>query len=602
MSVVFCAALMSTLAAAQEARVQVDRGPHYVGDPVTVQVVASQFEDDPAPVVTVGDIVGASLRFAGVSDSSSTSISFVNGRMSRTKEVRFVYRYELVAVAPGRVRIPPFVVAQGTTTRRTRPVELTIQGVPTTGLVDIAVNLPTGPLFVGQKVPIEVVLKIDREAERDLLALSVSVPLFDLPSLRFLDDPSASRDNALEIQTAAGVLRLPAITTEERVNGRVILVVRAARTMIALSPERIRAAPPRAVISRGTRFRRDLFNQRQATGMERLMAEGPAISVEVVEIPKRGRPSSFAGAVGSGFSLEVSADRSVVQLGEPIVLSFLLRGDGDLSTAGLPRFDADGLFDKEQFRLPEEPPPGLVSEDGKRFEASLRVIDAEVREVPAIAYSWFDAKTRRFETTYSRPIALSVGAAQIIGADDVDRREAESNPAQLAEVEAANADRPGTSRKNDRKTRSTSLAASGANLAVDEDLARVLGASPARRASPLVIPVVYAFASCVLAFAFFDHRRRARDPRELAKSAAFEAATRGLDAAVAEGGTSGASTLGRTLRELVATEPSEATPEIDALVAECDALRFAPAGSGADLPSDLVVRARQLLSDQRGRA
>lgn len=592
--VALCVGLFATLSVAQDAQIQIDRGPHYVGDPIAVQVVASQFESDPAPDVKAGVIDGATLRFAGVSDSSSTSISIANGRITRTKEVRFIYSYELVARTPGQIRIPPFVVQQGTTSRTTRPTQLTIQGVPTTGLVSIEVEVPDGPLFVGQKVPVEVVLRIDREAERDLLALNVSVPLFDLPSLRFLDDPSASRDNTIDIQTAEGVLRLPTTTKEERVNGRVILEVRAARTMIALSPERIRVASPRVVINRGTRFRRDLFNQRQATSMERLMAEGAAISLDVVEIPKQGRPQSFAGAVGSGFSLEVSADRSVVQLGEPIVLSFLLRGDGDLSTAGLPRFDAEGLFDPEQFRLPEEPPPGLVDEDGKRFEASLRVIDGDVREVPAIEYSWFDAKTRRFETAYSRPIALSVGAAQIIGADDVDRRAGETSEPEEAEAEASEPDR--------RPTRSTSLAVSGANLAVDEDVARVLGVSSSRRASPMIVPVAYAVGGMALVFAFLDHRRRARDPRDVARQAAFAAAKVGLEAAVAAGGAEGATTLGRTLRELVAEDPSEASSEVDALIAECDALRFAPAGESADLPPELVSRARQLLETRGGQS
>ena len=65
-------------------------------------------------------------------------------------------------------------------------------------------------------------------------------------------------------------------------------------------------------------------------------ATGKPITIRVAEVPRVGRPPSFAGAVGAGYSLEVDADRSVVQLGEPIMLSFHLRGDGDLSSASLP--------------------------------------------------------------------------------------------------------------------------------------------------------------------------------------------------------------------------------------------------------------------------
>ena len=91
------------------------------------------------------------------------------------------------------------------------------------------------------------------------------------------------------------------------------------------------------------------------------MTEGEPVRLEVIEVPRSGRPASFAGAVGSGFSLEVSADRSVVQVGEPITLQLHLRGDGDLSSAGLPPFDAEGLFDPTRFRLPDEPPAGRIA-------------------------------------------------------------------------------------------------------------------------------------------------------------------------------------------------------------------------------------------------
>ena len=46
------------------------------------------------------------------------------------------------------------------------------------------------------------------------------------------------------------------------------------------------------------------------------------------------------------------------------------------------------------------------------------------------------------------------------------------------------------------------------------------------------------------------------------------------------------------LRALVATMPEAATGECDALLAECDALRFAPGGEQAAVPEALAQRAR----------
>ena len=599
-ALVVAACLLAGSVAAQEVRVQAGRGPHYIGEPIEIQIVASEFAEDPAPEIEVGDVSGGRLRYAGVSDSSSTSISIINGRMSRVKEVHFVFRYEFTSNQEGRVRLPSFTVTQANaagsapTSRMTRPFDLDISGVPSTGLVALSVVLPDGPIFVGQKVPIEVELRIDREAQQELISYQATVPLFDLPTLRFLDESPVGTDTQLEIETAAGTLRLPAKSVEERINGRAVLVVRAERTMIALSPDEIRASPPRVVINRGTRFRRDLFNQRQATASERLMAQGEPTRIEVIEVPRQGRPPSFAGAVGKGFSLEVAADRSVVQLGEPILLSFHLRGNGDLSSASLPPLSAEGLFDPNQFRLPDDPPAGLVDEDGKHFEASVRVLDAQTREIPAIAYSWFDAQTRGFETTYSRPIALSVGAAQIIGADAVASRQgSQADPVSPSRARAA-----APSEAEEETIRSTSLAFSGANLAVDEDVARVLASGKGHGLAPVAVPVLYLFAAGLLAFATLDRRRQGVDPRLLARRHAFATADKAIDVASRQDRDASAA-LGRALRELVATLPEEADDDYDALIAECDALRFAPDAGAAGLPAGLVERARRFVSQRR---
>ena len=93
---------------AQDAKLQFGRGPHYAGDPITIQVVVQDFEEDPTPEIEAPEIANGVLRFAGVSPSVSSSISIVNGRMSRSKEVRFVYQYELIADRAGRIDIPPF--------------------------------------------------------------------------------------------------------------------------------------------------------------------------------------------------------------------------------------------------------------------------------------------------------------------------------------------------------------------------------------------------------------------------------------------------------------------------------------------------------------
>ncbi len=597
--------LLAAPAVAQDVQIQIARGPHYVGEAFEVQVVASDFEEEPPPEISAGPLEGGRLRYVGVSPSTSTSISIINGKMSRVHEVTFVYRYELTGTREGRIKISPFTVAQANTSLSTRSFDVAVEGVPETNDVELVLELPKGPIFVGQKVPVAIEFRIDRQTQKDLISYQVDVPLFDSPTLRFLDEPPPRTDTQLEIQTEAGVLRLAAVSSETQIRGRPALVVRAERTMIAISPEEIRAEAPKVFISQGAGFRRDVFNQRRPTSTEKFMAVGRPVRLEVIEVPRTGRPASFAGAVGAGFSLEVDADRSVVQLGEPIMLSFHLRGNGDLSSASLPALGAEGLFDPTRFRLPQDSPAGLVDEDGKHFEVTLRVLDAGVREIPALAYSWFDAETRRFETTRSRPIALSVGAAEIIGADSVARRDGAIS---VAETEVKAADRP-PELPGDGTERSTKLSLTGANLAVDRDLTRLLRDGHMQGQNLVVTLPLYTAGLAFLALAGVMARRRAADPRLRERTQALSQAERAITKAFGRSDGGGPAALGRALRELVAALPNEASAEFDQLIAECDTLRFAPTAARSEsgieaadgcppIPPDLQERARRLIAER----
>ncbi|MFK7898137.1 MAG: BatD family protein [Myxococcota bacterium] len=595
--------LFAQAASAQEARVQVARGPYYLGQPFALQVAVTDFEEEPAPTIEAPEVDGGRLRYAGVSPSTSTSISIVNGRMTRKREVKFVYQYELTPLRRGVIQIPEFEVEQGPVKRATRGIQIEVAAVPRNEGIGIKLELPEGPIFVGQKVPIAIEFQLDVDTRRDLINYSINVPLFNLPNLRFLDSTPPGADTNLEIETEAGTMRLSAISTEKRVGGREVFVVRAERTMIALSGDSVAAEGASVFVEQGTRFRRDLFNQRQATASQKFMAKDPDVEIEVAEVPRQGRPPSFAGAIGEGFTLDVVADRSVVQIGEPIQLTFNLRGNGDLSSARLPPLDAEGLFDPNRFRLPEEPPAGIVTDGQKSFEVTLRVLDASVREIPELAYSWFDADSRRFETTLSRPIALSVGAAEIIGADAVTRRAGEDERAGDPSAGGASAGGSGAAGSEGAggAEKQSSLVQSGANLAVERDI-RVLttsNASSGEAAAKVLVPALYAFGVACLLFAFWERRRQSADPAVAARKQAFGTARKAIRSAGQLSATEGAGAMGRALRELVAAFPGEDGPAVDALLQECDALRFAPEGTGeAKLPRALVERAEALIAER----
>ena len=566
-----------------------------MGEPIDIHVLAEDFDQDPTPDVMtphVDPALGA-LQFIGVTPKVSSSISIVNGSVTRTHEVLFAFRYRYLAREPGAVRIAPFSVSQGGRSLSTASVELKIREVPTSNVIDVAVGIPDGPIFVGQKVPVFVEFWIDREVQNDLVSYALDVPLLSSPNLRFIDEPGSVRDTELTIQSDAGTLLLPARSMERVRNGRTYLVVRAERTMVPLSPGQLDIAGARVVIDQGVQFRRDMFRQRQATTVRKLMARTRDIELEVAEVPLEGRPSSFAGAIGRGFTLDVSADRSVVQLGEPIALRFMLRGDGDLSSAGLPPLDAEGLFDSNHFRLPEDRATGVLEDDGgggKQFELNVRVLDAAVREIPALAYSWFDADSRRFETTHSRPIALSVGAAQVIGAGQVERRPG-------SEDEPASERSPAAGSRDSAAERASSLALTGANLAVERDTAALFRDERAGGTNAVLAGSLYALGLGLIGLAIFDRRRSDVDPEVAALRRKLAGARRDVEGALARPASEAAETASRALRTMLSLCPNAAGPELDALLGELDARSYAPPSlDDARLPDALCERAREVAS------
>ena len=88
-------------ALAQAAEVRVSRGPWHVRVPIDVHVNVNGFERSPEPAIEVDPPDGASLTLLGVSPNVSTSIQVINGQMTRTDRVRFVYRYRLTPERAG---------------------------------------------------------------------------------------------------------------------------------------------------------------------------------------------------------------------------------------------------------------------------------------------------------------------------------------------------------------------------------------------------------------------------------------------------------------------------------------------------------------------
>jgi hypothetical protein len=573
---VLVALVLAATAAAQTVSVQSTPAPYYAGEPIEIHVVVEGFEEDPAPSVVVASPPRGKLIASGVHPSVSTSITIIDGKMQRTKDVTFTFVYQLEVAEPGSIEIGPFAVTQGSTSVTSRKLRLDLEALPSSDQMAVELTFPDTPVYVGERVPITLRFWLTGRLKENLHQYALRVPFFGLTeTFQFLEPPDAAGTTKVEIQTPNGPLSAMGSAREETRGQETYLVVEIRRIVVPLRAGSLEIPPATLDVEEGVRFRRDLFGGRTPTQIRKWRSADHLRRLSVKQIPADHTPQSFAGAVGTGFSLSVSADRTVVKVGEPIALHLELRGDGNLETAALPRLDAEGLLPPASFRVPDGEIPGRLEGGSKRFTAMVRVLDPGVTEIPALEYSWFDPTAAQFQSTQSRPIALSVGDAQRIGAADVQSGE----PA----PESQDPDRMERTARADSRT--GPLVLTGADLAIERDPELLLRRASTRARKRWMLAGLYSGSALLLLLAQVDRRRRDVDPAVVARRRRVEGGLRRIRDASNLPASEAAAEIARAMRALLAETPDVRRPEIDALIGECDARSYAPA---ADRDGSLI--------------
>jgi hypothetical protein len=128
-----------------------------------------------------------------------------------------------------------------------------------------------------------------------------------------------------------------------------------------------------------------------------------AATVEVKPLPDTGRPAGFNGAVGR-FTFRTSAKPTAVQIGDPITLQLVISGDGNFDRVMMPPLPVEGPF--RLFGDPVRKP----TDNAVVFEQVISPRSAAAKEIPAVAFSFFDTESGAYRTVQSEPIPLTVTA------------------------------------------------------------------------------------------------------------------------------------------------------------------------------------------------
>jgi hypothetical protein len=582
--------------AAQDIRITQQRGPYYVGEPMVIQIQVNGVQSEQDVDCRLNQtLLPAGIRVEGpqVGQSKSSFTQIINGRIASRESVSFKYNFQITAEQPGPVIIGPFIVEIDSKPQEVDGIEVEFEELNEDPDMELELSLPRENIYVGEQVPLTIrwLFSGDRDGLQYAFSnLQIRSPLFE--QLTFVDAEVNSR-TTLSLVTAQGVVELDASVEQEQVNGRDYVVVTGQRLFIAESPGEFTNSSASCRTQRVTRWGRDIFGDARPREVVPALARATPLNFRVLPIPRDNRPNSYAGAVGSGFTLNVSLNRSVVSVGDPIALDIKISGDGDLERCSLPSLVY--WLNADQFQLPAEVPVGEVIGNVKQFKVNVRVKDAAVTQLPSIELAWFDPRQAQFVTTRSKPIALQVNEAQIVSAVDVVTA---PSAAQTNSGQAATSPTPSTP-----PGLSTSLKIRAANLAIEEHLPSLVVASNSLTHQTWLPSALYLSGFALVAVGLLAKRYRQRSPREGQRSTTLKQVRTSLRQAESQSLREASETIAAALRRLIAAWPDDGPRHaVEETIAECERLGYSPAQQDdAQVKANLLARARQAIDTYSGK-
>ena len=390
---------IEVLARFEPSRIAVGGSSQYVVEVIdsskdTVDSSIEQISSIPVPSVN-----GITLRNGRTSTSQQTSI--INGLAEHKVTQQIVI--DAIPAKTGTYTIPSYTFEYKDTRLQVPAatlivVERSANAAPTTNdLIFLKLEAPE-KLYVGQTKQVTLKLYVDS-----------TVRLSD-----YVIEP-----NADGFITTGGPPEEPTESIEMLANGRRYRVLSWPFTITPVSSGQqdlnfqstLIAQFPNKRNTRSSPFGRsifdDLFNR-----TERVNVYTTPVQVDVLPLPKEGQPESFSGAIGQ-FNIGVSTDAESTRVGEPIMLSLKLSGQGNFS-----RIQGPKLPEAEGWR--SYPPESVFEADAsnelrgaKRFDYIFVPEKAGTLELPEISFSFFDPDTQKYVELSSPAIAIDVAPSKV---------------------------------------------------------------------------------------------------------------------------------------------------------------------------------------------
>ena len=144
---------------------------------------------------------------------------------------------------------------------------------------------------------------------------------------------------------------------------------------------------------------------RQAVSSPNIYTIGPAVTVRVVPPPDDGRPEWFTGSVGKSMKATAAFDATVCKVGDPLTLTLELTGPISVSNLRTPILNLQPELAKD-FRIYDDNVAAETLPDGKRFKYRVRPTREGTLEFPPVKLAYYDTVRRAYTTVSTLPVPI----------------------------------------------------------------------------------------------------------------------------------------------------------------------------------------------------
>ena len=396
----------------------VDNTDVYTGESFTLQIQVSGSENPEQP--DLSNLKDFGVNYLGGSQNSSSSITIINGQMTKNVKKGFVFNYRLTPEKTGTLLIPAITVRSGADTAKTQPIVIVARKPEETNDFKLRLELSKDTCYVGEPVILTVTWYIGKNVND----FNFNLPVIHDKRFEF-DDTDIDKQSGKKLyrirlgdgevigEQGQGLYDGKRYTTISfkkvliPVKLGIIPIDEATVTCSALSGYSRRSNDPFSSF-----FDDDFFGSSRRAVYKTVVVPSNTLSLKVRELPTEGKPANFSGNIGN-YKIETSASPLKVNVGDPITLTITLSGPEYLKHVELPPLNGQADF-KNRFKIPDDMASGEIKGNSKIFTQTIRPLNANVKEIPPVELPYFNTEKGEYMIAKSDPIPLTVKETKVI--------------------------------------------------------------------------------------------------------------------------------------------------------------------------------------------